>query len=113
MYESMKEAAGEEKMLAVIKNSYHDGTLAISVMWMQGRANDHTNSYNAKSGVGIGIVIGFGIKKLLHVDVRNKFYSIHLCGRAESEGKEPTAQLLQALGQTIIINGKSFSRIRV
>ena len=69
MYESLKEAAGEEKTLAVIKNSYHDGTPAISVVWMHGGANDHANSYNAMSGVGIGIVIGFGTKKLLDVGV--------------------------------------------
>ena len=93
VYESLKEAAGEEKTLAVIKNSYHDGTPAISVVWMHGGANDHANSYNAMSGVGIGIVIGFGTKKLLDVGVWNKFCSIHICGRAESEGKKPTERI--------------------
>ena len=85
--ESMKEAAEEEKNLAVAKNSYHDGVPAISVIVDAGWSKrSHKHSYNAKSGVGI--VTGLETKKLLHVGVRNKFCSI--CGRAESEGKKPT-----------------------
>ena len=75
MNESMKEAAEEEKSLAVAKNSYHDGVPAISVIVDAKRTKQsHKHSYNAKSGVGI--VIGLETNKLLHVSVRNKFCSI-------------------------------------
>ena len=83
--ESMKEAAAEEKRIAISKNSYHNGVPAISVIVDAGWSKrSHKHSYNAKSGVGI--VVGKETKKLLHVGVRNKYCSVW--ARAETEGKE-------------------------
>ena len=83
--ETMKEAAEEEKRIAISKNCYHNGVPAISVVVDAGWSKrSHKHSYNAKSGVGI--VVGKETKKLLHVGVRNKYCSV--CARAKTEGKE-------------------------
>ena len=83
--ESMKQAADEEKRLAISKESYHDRVPAISVVVDAGWSKrSHKHSYNAKSGVGIAV--GMETRKLLHVGVRNKYCSV--CARAETEGKE-------------------------
>ena len=84
--ESMKEAAEEEKQIAVEKGSYHEGVPAITVVLDGGWSKrSHKHSYNAKSGVGI--IIGQETGKLLHVGVRNKYCSV--CVQAEKQDREP------------------------
>ena len=52
--DSMKQAAEEEKELAIEQNSYHEGIPSISVIVDAGWSKrSHKHSYNAKSGVGI------------------------------------------------------------
>lgn len=85
--ESMRQAAEEEKRLAVERGSYHEGTPCITVIVDAGWGKrSHKHSYNAKSGVGI--IVGMETKKLLYVGVRNKCCST--CARAETEGREPS-----------------------
>ena len=85
--ESMRQAAEEEKRLAVERGSYHEGTPCITVIVDAGWSKrSHKHSYNAKSGVGI--IVGMETKQLLHVGVRNKYCSV--CIRAETEGREPS-----------------------
>ena len=47
----MKEAAEEEKRLAIERGSYHEGI--VDTGWSK---HSHEHSYNAKSGVGIIIL---------------------------------------------------------
>ena len=99
----MKQAAEEEKQLAIEQNSYHQGIPAISVIVDAGWSKrSHKHSYNAKSGVGI--IIGTKTKKLLYLGVRNKYCSI--CDRAEAEKKRAkTARLPQKLDRSLFLNG--------
>ena len=84
--QSMKEAAEEEKRLAIEKGSFHEGVPAIDVVLDGGWCKrTHKHSYNAKSGVAI--IIGLETGKLLHIGVRNKYCSV--CEIAEKQGKEP------------------------
>ena len=84
--DSMKQAAKEEKKMAVERGSYHEGVPAITVIVDAGWSKrSHKHSYNAKSGVGI--IVGMETKKLLYVGVRNKYCSV--CAHAETQGKEP------------------------
>lgn len=101
--DSMKQAAEEEKQLAIEQNSYHQGIPAISVIVDAGWSKrSHKHSYNAKSGVGI--IIGTKTKKLLYLGVRNKYCSI--CDRAEAEKKRAkTARLPQKLDRSLFLNG--------
>lgn len=81
----MREAAEEEKRIAINKRSYHDGVPAISVIVDGGWSKrSHKHSYNAKSGVGI--IIGCETKKLLHIGVRNKY-----CSVCAQKGKDNTS----------------------
>ena len=65
--DSMKQAAEEEKELAIEQNSYHEGIPSISVIVDAGWSKrSHKHSYNAKSGVGI--IIEMKNKKLLHLN---------------------------------------------
>ena len=62
--ESMREAAEEEKRIAIERGSYHEGVPAITVILDAGWSKrSHKHSYNAKSGVGI--IVGMETKKLL------------------------------------------------
>ena len=84
--ESMREAAEEEKRIAIERGSYHQGVPAITVILDAGWSKrSHKHSYNAKSGVGI--IVGMETKKLLYVGVRNKYCSV--CARADTKGEEP------------------------
>ena len=80
--QSMKEAAEEEKRIAIEKGSFHEGVPSISVVvdggWCK---HTHRHSYNAKSGVAI--IIGLKTGKLLHIGVRNKYCSV--CAIAEND----------------------------
>ena len=85
--ESMRQAAEEEKRLAVGRDSYHERIPCITVIVDAGWSKrSHKHSYNAKSGVGI--IVGMETKKLLYVGVRNKYCSV--CARAETKGREPS-----------------------
>ena len=71
---SMKEAGEEEKRLAEERGSFHDGVPAISVIVDGGWCKrSHKHSYNANSGVGT--IAGKETRKVLHIGVRNKFYT--------------------------------------
>jgi len=60
----MREAAEEEKRIAIERGSYHEGVPAITVILDAGWSKrSHKHSYNAKSGVGI--IVGMETKKLL------------------------------------------------
>ena len=84
--EKMREAAEEEKKLAVERGSFHDGVPAITVIVDGGWCKrTHKHSYNAKSGVGI--IIGKETGKLLYMGVRNKYCST--CARADKENQPP------------------------
>ena len=84
--ESMKEAAEEEKRMAIERGSFHKGVPAISVIVDGGWSKrSHKHSYNAKSGVAI--IVGVHTGKLLHVGVRNKYCSV--CAQAAKHNKQP------------------------
>ena len=84
--ESMREAAEEEKRIAIERGSYHEGVPAITVILDAGWSKrSHKHSYNAKSGVGI--IVGMETKKLLYVGVRNRYCSV--CAKADTRGEEP------------------------
>ena len=83
---SMKEAAEEEKKLAIARGSYHEDVPAITVIVDGGWSKrTHKHSYNAKSGVGI--IVGKQTGKILHLGVRNKF--CWTCTRAQNIGESP------------------------
>lgn len=72
LQESMLEAGREEKRLAEMRNEYHEGVPAITVIVDGGWSKrSHKHSYNAKSGVAI--IIGKETGKVLHLGVRNKY----------------------------------------
>lgn len=73
--ESMREAAEEEKMHAISTGCIHHGIPAITVVVDGGWSKrSHKHSYNAKSGVTV--IVESYTKKLLFLDVRNKFCSV-------------------------------------
>ena len=84
--QNMKEAAEEEKQLAIERCSFHEDVPAITVIVDGGWCKrTHKHSYNAKSGVGI--IIGLETGKLLYMGVRNKYCST--CMQANKENKTP------------------------
>ena len=67
-------AAGkEERSLAIVQGTFHDGVPAITVVVDGWSKRSHKHSYTAKSGVG---VIFGAATKLLFIGVRNKYCSV-------------------------------------
>ena len=64
----MLEAGKMERQLAEERGDYHEGIPAITVI-VYGGKRSHRHSYNAKSGYGVGIVIGQATRKFLHINV--------------------------------------------
>ena len=79
--EEMKAAGQEERCLALERKGFLEGVPAITVVldgsWSK---RSHKHSYNAKSRVAV--IIGKATKCLLHLEVRNNFYSV--CSHAQS-----------------------------
>ena len=81
----MQEVAEEEKANAVMKNRYHQGVPAITVVVDGGWSKpSHKHSYNAKSGVAVNI--GHHTRKLQFLGFQNKFCSV--CAIAHNKGSE-------------------------
>ena len=72
LMESMIDAGKEEKRLAEVRGSYHDGVPTITVIVDGGWCKrSHKHSYNANSGVAI--IVGRETGQLLHIGIQNKF----------------------------------------
>ena len=72
LQESMAEAGREEKRLAELRNAYHEGVPAITVIVDGGWSKrSHKHSYNANSGVAL--IIGAATRKILYIGVKNKY----------------------------------------
>ena len=84
MEEAMIEAGREEKRLAQKCGNFHQGVPAITVILDGGWSKrSHKYSYNAQSGVAV--IFGLVTKKLLYMDVRNKYCTA--CAQGSSPGK--------------------------
>ena len=79
-------AAGEEeKALAVQRGDFHEGVPAITVIADAGWSKrSHKHTYNALGGVAV--IIGAATKKVLYVDVNNRYCII--CFKAFSKGEQ-------------------------
>ena len=82
---SMEKVATKERENAISIDSFHQGVPAITVVvdggWFK---HSHKHSYNAKSGVAV--IFGKHSKKLLYLDVRNKFCSV--CAISNNKSSE-------------------------
>jgi len=84
--ESMKMAGEEEKQLALERNETINCVPYITIVandsWMKG---SYGSAYDSLSGVGA--IIGYHIKKVLFIGIRNKFCTV--CNMAERKSLEP------------------------
>ena len=120
LLETMAEAGREEKRLAELRNEYHEGIPAITVIVDGGWSKRaHKHSYNANSGVAI--IIGAATKKLLYIGVRNKYCSActrniprdkHVCFRnwSESSSEMETDIILEGFLEAERVHGVRYTK---
>ena len=110
---SMREAAEEEKRLAIERGSLHEGIPAITVIVDGGWCKQtHKHSYNAKSGVDI--IIGLETSKLLYMRVRNKYYSTCMqAKKRRTKHHNMTEHYKKKLGWPFSLNGNRHNHTRV
>ena len=86
LFELMAKTGKEEKQIAQLKNDYHQGVPAITVIVDGGWSKrSHKHSYNANSGVGV--IFGAATKKLLYIGIRNKYCAV--CSIAQKRSSSP------------------------
>ena len=102
--ESMLEAGREERKLAIERKDFHENVPATTVIVDAGWSKrSHRHSYNAKSGVGV--IIGFYTQKLLHLGVRNKYYTACLRGIKDHTCYQNWDKSSSAMETDIILDG--------
>lgn len=116
----MIEAGREERWLAIERGDYLEGVPAITVIVDGGWSKwSHHHSCNAKSVVGI--IIGQGIGKLLHIGLRNKYCSTcasgipsekHVCYKHwdKSSSEMEADIILEGLKQAEQVHGVQYKR---